>query len=85
MPHEIKKYATQSPQQPEYTQHKRHVFIMTSGGKPVYVRYGDEIDLASFLATLAAIMEKFSMYFSTDKQKSSFQKVVQNNYTILFI
>jgi actin-related protein 3 len=58
---------------------------MTSGGKPVYVRYGDEIDLASFLATLAAIMEKFSMYFSTDKQKSSFQKVVQNNYTILFI
>jgi actin-related protein 3 len=44
-----------SPDMPEFFLHKRHVFIMTLAGRPIFVRYGDEIKSAIFLATLNAI------------------------------
>ncbi len=70
IPHSINKFVDESPDSPRYSRHKRHVFIMTKVGRPIYVRYGDEISLSSFLATLAAIVEKLCIYFSNDKTKS---------------
>nr|BAN41262.1 hypothetical protein [Entamoeba invadens]BAN41938.1 hypothetical protein [Entamoeba invadens] len=34
---------------------KKHVFIYTDAGKPVFSRYGDEIKLAPFMGTLTAL------------------------------
>ena len=33
----------ESPENPEFFNHGRHVFIMTTAGRPIFVRYGDEI------------------------------------------
>lgn len=56
-PHIInKQFLEGSPDLPEFFLHKRHVFIMSSSGRPVYVRYGDEIKSSIFLATLNAIL-----------------------------
>jgi len=37
--------------------------IFTEAGKPVYTRYGDEMVLAPFFATLSAIIPKITNYF----------------------
>ncbi|CAM6122463.1 unnamed protein product [Calypogeia fissa] len=39
-----------------WRQHKKHFFILSNAGKPIYSRYGDENKLAGFSATLQAIM-----------------------------
>lgn len=43
----------------------RHYFIMTDGGKPVYSRYGDELENCGILATFSAILAKFTSFNST--------------------
>lgn len=69
-PHTIsKQFSEMSPDMPEYFLHKRHVYIMTLAGRPIYVRYGDEIKSAIFLATLNAIFQKFLLFFSDEKEK----------------
>jgi len=42
---------------------RKHYFIMTDAGKPIYSRYGDEQTLAPFFATFAAIIPKIQNYF----------------------
>ncbi|KAG0592433.1 hypothetical protein M758_1G246000 [Ceratodon purpureus] len=39
-----------------WRKHKKHFFILSNAGKPIYSRYGDEHKLAGFSATLQAIM-----------------------------
>jgi hypothetical protein len=43
----------------------RHFFIMTDGGKPVYSRYGDELENCGILATFSAMLAKFTSFNST--------------------
>ena len=40
----------------EFFHHKRHFFILTFAGKPVYTRYGDEVKLSSFFASLSTMV-----------------------------
>jgi hypothetical protein len=47
----------------------RHYFIMTEGGKPVYSRYGDEMENCGILATFSAIMTKFTHFSNNEKLK----------------
>ena len=44
--------------------HKKHFFVFTSAGKPVWARHGDETDLSTFMGTLTAIIGKFQNYYS---------------------
>jgi hypothetical protein len=44
----------------------RHYFIMTDGGKPVYSRYGDELENCGILATFSAMLAKFTFFNSTN-------------------
>lgn len=39
-----------------WRRHKKHFFVLSHAGKPIYSRYGDEHKLAGFSATLQAIM-----------------------------
>src|SRR5690349_17580884 len=50
---------------PNFFKQSRHFFIMTDGGKPVYSRYGDEIENCGILATFSAIMTKFTHFAGT--------------------
>lgn len=38
IPHKILKFPDQSMDSPEFFTHKRHVFIFTHAGKPIYSR-----------------------------------------------
>lgn len=42
---------------------RKHYLIMTDAGKPVYTRYGDEMNIAPFIATVSAILPKIQSYF----------------------
>jgi len=44
---------------------------MTEAGRPVYVRYGDEMEASSFVATMGAILEKYRIYFFADGKNTS--------------
>jgi len=70
-PFEIKKHVDLEVGSDEYRKRKRHVFIMTEAGRPVYVRYGDETEASSFIATMGAILEKYRIYFFADGKNTS--------------
>ena len=42
---------------------RRHYFIFTEAGKPIYTRFGDEQVLAPFIASMSAIIPKITSYF----------------------
>lgn len=47
---------------PLWYKHKRHFFIFTYSGKPVFTRYGNEENLTSFYGTLLAIISKIGSF-----------------------
>ena len=47
----------------EFYRIRKHFLILTDAGKPVYTRYGDEMMLAPFFATISAIIPKIQSYF----------------------
>lgn len=47
---------------------RKHYLIFTEAGKPAYTRYGEEITLAPFFATLSAIIPKIQNYFYTGEK-----------------
>ena len=47
---------------------RKHFFIMTDAGKPIYSRFGDEQTLAPFFATFAAIVPKIQSYYWDPEQ-----------------
>ena len=42
---------------------RKHYLVLTDAGKPVYTRYGDEMNIAPFIATISAILPKIQSYF----------------------
>jgi hypothetical protein len=51
-----KRHPEEDDSSPSWRKHKKHFFILSNAGKPIYSRYGDEHKLAGFSATLQAIM-----------------------------
>ncbi|KAL3687682.1 hypothetical protein R1sor_013991 [Riccia sorocarpa] len=51
-----KRHLQEDDTHPSWRRHKKHFFILSNAGKPIYSRYGDEHKLAGFSATLQAIM-----------------------------
>ena len=47
----------------EFYMIRKHFLIMSEAGKPVYSRYGDEMILAPFFATMSAVMPKIQSFF----------------------
>jgi hypothetical protein len=44
------------PASAEWKQHKKHFFVLSSAGKPIYSRYGDENQLSTFTGVIQAII-----------------------------
>lgn len=47
----------------EFYQIRKHFLIFSEAGKPIYTRYGDEMTLAPFFATMSAVMPKIQSFF----------------------
>lgn len=51
-----KQHQNEDDSSTSWRKHKKHFFILSHAGKPIYSRYGDEHKLAGFSATLQAII-----------------------------
>eukprot|EP01016_Furgasonia_blochmanni_P044612 TRINITY_DN6210_c0_g1_i4.p1 TRINITY_DN6210_c0_g1~~TRINITY_DN6210_c0_g1_i4.p1 ORF type:complete len:240 (+),score=43.35 TRINITY_DN6210_c0_g1_i4:170-889(+) len=80
-PHTVSKNPNEDAEDSTFFAHKRHIFILTFAGKPVYSRYGDEVKLSSYFASLAALVQKFSVYYSAVKTPT-YLRYVQNENTL---
>ncbi|GAW82048.1 vacuolar fusion protein MON1 [Plasmodium gonderi] len=62
--------------------HKRHFFIFTYSGKPVFTRYGNEENLTSFYGALLAIISKIESFsFSGSSTDVKTNKKCNETYT----
>ena len=69
----------------EFFTKKRHYLIMTDGGKPVYSRYGDEVENNSIFATISAMVTKFTIFNSTDTFKEELNVITNKKNKIVFM
>ena len=51
-----RQYDIEDPSKPEWALHKKHVFVLSSAGKPIFSRYGDESQLAPQMGLLQALV-----------------------------
>ena len=69
----------------QFYEQKRHYFIMTEGGTPIYSRYGDEIKNCSLLATFSAIITKFTIFNNEKNSQEKLNYICNDNSIIAFI
>ena len=69
----------------EFFTKKRHYLIMTDGGKPVYSRYGDEVENNSIFATISAMITKFTIFNNTETFKEEINIISNNKNKIIFM
>ncbi|CAG8583240.1 1631_t:CDS:10 [Diversispora eburnea] len=55
-----RKYGNEDPQSTNWTRHRKHFFILSSAGKPIYTRYGDESRISSYMGVIQAIVSFFA-------------------------
>ncbi|KAJ3296088.1 Vacuolar fusion protein mon1b [Borealophlyctis nickersoniae] len=48
------------PTSMEWARHRKHFFILSNAGKPIYSRYGDESKLSSYMGVIQAILSFFT-------------------------
>ncbi|CAG8532601.1 5174_t:CDS:2, partial [Racocetra persica] len=48
------------PQSMTWSRHRKHFFILSSAGKPIYTRYGDESRISSYMGVIQAIVSFFA-------------------------
>ena len=51
-----RRYDEEDPSAPQWALHKKHVFVLSSAGKPIFSRYGDESKLAPQMGLLQALV-----------------------------
>ena len=69
----------------QFYEQKRHYFIMTEGGTPIYSRYGDEIQNCSLLATFSAIITKFTIFNNEKNSQEKLNYICKDNSIIAFL
>ncbi|XP_072045856.1 protein SAND-like [Amphiura filiformis] len=64
---------------PEWRQHKKHVFILSEAGKPIYTRYGNEDKLVTLMGVMQALIS-----FVQDS-KNSLRSIVAGDHLFVFL
>jgi hypothetical protein len=75
----IARHRGEDPNSDKWKQHKRHFFILSDAGKPIFSRYGDEDTLAPFMGVVSAVIS-----FVKDDQ-DQIRRVVAGDHTIVFL
>ncbi|KAJ1666305.1 Vacuolar fusion protein mon1 [Coemansia sp. RSA 1813] len=65
-------------QSPSWRARKRHFLVLSSAGKPIYSRYGDEAQMSTLMSATQAIISTF-----TD-MSDSVRAMAIGNYTVVF-
>ena len=75
----IARQREEDPNSDKWKQHKRHFFILSDAGKPIFSRYGDEDTLAPFMGVVSAVIS-----FVRDDQ-DQIRRVVAGDHSIVFL
>mmetsp|Transcript_1564 Transcript_1564/g.1371 ORF Transcript_1564/g.1371 Transcript_1564/m.1371 type:complete len:124 (+) Transcript_1564:40-411(+) len=78
IPPQVKKFEDEDESSDSFYKHKRHLFVFTQAGKPIYTRYGDELRLATYIASISTIFQKL-MIPKGDQEKPSKVRMLENN------
>ena len=62
----------------DFYKKKRQVFILTEAGKPVYSRYGNEINLGNILATWSVIIHKMTRHRGNNSPSNQMHSISTN-------
>ena len=68
----------QSLSEADFYKKKRHFIILTESGKPVFSRYGNELDLSNVMATWSVIQHKMQNYDSNRDEIQHIQCITTN-------
>ena len=52
---------------------------MTEGGKPIYSRYGDEVENCMLFGTFSAMITKYTIFLSKAENKQKMHCIVNEN------
>eukprot|EP01114_Cavostelium_apophysatum_P019135 TRINITY_DN6078_c0_g1_i1.p1 TRINITY_DN6078_c0_g1~~TRINITY_DN6078_c0_g1_i1.p1 ORF type:complete len:540 (+),score=106.62 TRINITY_DN6078_c0_g1_i1:38-1621(+) len=74
-----RKYANEDVSSPEWMNHHKHIFVLSSAGRPIYSRYGDENDLSPFMASLTA------MVLFVQDMEDNLRYIVAGDYKFVFL
>ncbi|KAG0373482.1 Vacuolar fusion protein mon1b [Mortierella sp. AD032] len=55
-----KHYGDEDHTSSAWTEHRKHFFILSSAGKPIYARYGDESRISSYMGVIQALISFFA-------------------------
>ncbi|KAF9978867.1 Vacuolar fusion protein mon1b [Actinomortierella ambigua] len=55
-----KRYGNEDHTTDQWISHRKHFFILSSAGKPIYARYGDESRISSYMGVIQAIISFFA-------------------------
>ncbi|KAG0199389.1 Vacuolar fusion protein mon1b [Mortierella sp. GBA30] len=55
-----KHYGSEDHTSSSWTAHRKHFFILSSAGKPIYARYGDESRISSYMGVIQALISFFA-------------------------
>ena len=74
----------------EFYQIRKHFLIFSEAGKPIYTRYGDEMALAPFFATMSAVMPKIQSYFwdpnkHASQNKNEIHQLIADGFLVTFL
>ncbi|KAL7718816.1 Sand family protein [Entamoeba marina] len=72
-------HMNEDPSDTTWFQHHKHFFVYTMAGKPVFSRYGSDIELSTFTATLLAITSV------VNDNKDDLRYVRSNNHLYVFL
>jgi len=75
-----RRHLDEDPQHPNWPLHKKHIFVLSCAGKPIYSRYGDEGKLAGLCGVLSGIIS-----FVKDQDKDEIKAIMAGNHKFVFL
>ncbi|XP_046860128.1 vacuolar fusion protein MON1 homolog A-like isoform X2 [Xenia sp. Carnegie-2017] len=74
-----RKYFEEDVNHPDWIKHKKHIFVLSSAGKPIYSRYGNE----EKLSTLTGVMQALVSFVEDDKNQ--LRSIVAGDHKFVFL
>eukprot|EP00732_Lithocolla_globosa_P000290 Lithocolla_globosa_v1_NODE_75_length_6869_cov_16.602289.p3 type:complete len:508 gc:universal NODE_75_length_6869_cov_16.602289:1667-144(-) len=75
----LRKYGEEDPSNPNWVKHEKHFFILSSAGKPIYTKYGNESKLSSFMGIVQALIS-----FLQDDD-DSLRSIIAGDFKFVFL
>ncbi|KAI8764181.1 vacuolar fusion protein MON1 A [Biomphalaria glabrata] len=80
IPHLMTNADTDYVNSPEWKRQKKHIFILSESGKPIYSRHGNEDKLVTIMGVMQALVS-----FVADSNKDTLRSIVAGDHKFVFM